>query len=96
LAVGCAAAGLSNAGSACKDILDLGFSLGRTGIMLCEFKGGSATLVERQKGKRLTVKFFLLHCSAFFEVTPLPPEPIRQLAESSAKPIVRQRGTFSA
>ena len=34
--------GLSNAGSACKDILDLGFSLSRTGIMLYEFKDGSA------------------------------------------------------
>jgi len=39
---GCTAAGLSNAGSACKDILDLGFSLSRTGIMLYEFKDGSA------------------------------------------------------
>ncbi|HPN23184.1 MAG TPA: hypothetical protein PK758_14885 [Tenuifilaceae bacterium] len=29
---------LSNAGSACKDISDLGFSLGRTGIFLYEFK----------------------------------------------------------
>ncbi len=27
---GCAAVGLSNAGSACKDMLDLGFSLSRT------------------------------------------------------------------
>jgi len=39
---GCTAAGLSNAGSACKDMLDLGFSLSRTGIMLYELKGGSA------------------------------------------------------
>jgi len=39
---GCTTADLSNAGSACKDILDLGFSLGRTGIMLYEFKDGSA------------------------------------------------------
>jgi len=43
LAVGCAAIGLSNAGSACKDILDLGFSLGRKGIMLYELKYGSAS-----------------------------------------------------
>ena len=35
--------GLSNAGSACKDISDLGFSLGRTGIMLYELKYGSAS-----------------------------------------------------
>ncbi len=38
---GCTAARLSNAGPACKDMLDLGISLGRTGIMLYEFKDGS-------------------------------------------------------
>jgi len=38
----CTAVGLSKAGSACKDMLDLGFSLSRTGIMRCELKGGGA------------------------------------------------------
>ena len=53
-------------------------------------------LAVRQNGERLTVKFFLLYCNAFFEVTPLPPEPNRQMAESSTKPIVRQRREAAA